>query len=240
MRLVLLVLLALVAVPTFAVAAHAWIQPGEAWNGGICTLNFVYDGVGPLAGRVFVASAAHCVSGVGEAVSVDGLGQIGRVVYVGDANWGGAQSPGRVDVSLIEVNAANVANVLPDVKGHPGLPHGYSTAATASPGAPLVVSGYGLGFTTTQTTRENRTGVLLAQTTRGYEAYDATIYGDSGGPIVELLSGRAVGIVRGVGIYQTVSTSPGTLGAFDDGPSVEGILSDLAAAGWPVALRNAS
>ena len=44
------------------------IQPGVAIvaDGSYCTLNWIYDGQGAQAGKVYGGTAAHCVSGVGQ------------------------------------------------------------------------------------------------------------------------------------------------------------------------------
>src|SRR5918998_995602 len=48
------------------------IQPGVAIvaDGSYCTLNWIYDGQGAQAGKVYGGTAAHCVSHVGQQVSL--------------------------------------------------------------------------------------------------------------------------------------------------------------------------
>ena len=64
------------------------LQPGDyvETSVGSCTLSFVYDGLGSLAGKVYIGTAAHCVSNVGELVrDIDGA-TVGRVALIGNAN----------------------------------------------------------------------------------------------------------------------------------------------------------
>src|SRR5439155_2156422 len=82
---VLLVLGVLVAAPSGQTTAP--IQPGSFMSTaeGGCTLSFVYDGAGPLAGNVYLGTAAHCVKKVGEDVVLEDGTVFGDVAVIGDA-----------------------------------------------------------------------------------------------------------------------------------------------------------
>ena len=156
------------------VAAPAYagnpIQPGAGIESkaGACTANFIFDGTGPMYGRVFVGTAAHCVpQEVGAPVTdapertgplVFGEGeQIGTVVALGD---GDAESI--VDWALIEVLPSRIPDVTPALKGHPDLPRGTEIRSRGdlARGDLLQFSGYAQGFDISGPTREQRVGLL--------------------------------------------------------------------------------
>lgn len=228
---VALVLLLLVA--PFAAAAAGDIHPGDKLN-GTCTLNFVFDGIGPRAGKVYIGTAAHCVLAIGDAASTPAAGTFGHVVYVGDLpeEETNGLAGSQLDFALIEVAPDFQASLRPDVRGHPGMPTGVTSAATTGSGDLLIVSGHGLGFGLSTATRENRTGVLIADDARSFLADTMAVPGDSGGPLLHA-DGRALGTISRLALF---ATPPST----DDGPTVAGILAELASVGFPVTLRTAS
>lgn len=214
----------------------ATIQPGDRVSTppGGCTLNFVYDGTGPQAGKVFIGTAAHCFTALGQPASADSVGEFGRVVYMGDFSSANAGSfdngiPGtQTDFSLIEVAPAFASFVLPEVRGHPGLPTGgVLPVADARLGDIIEFSGYGTGFEYTQETRESRFGVYVFRSGSNWQGEGPVLPGDSGGPVLHE-SGKAFG----------VATYLNVLGI--GGPLLEVSLGEAAAAGFPVTLRNAS
>jgi hypothetical protein len=218
------------------------IQPGDIvnTNAGQCTLNFAFDGQGSLAGKVFIGTAAHCVIGVtGQLVSTTGSANFGRVFWTGDysnsVNGGTAVENGipgtQLDFTLIEVLPAFVPRVIGEVAGHPGMPNGFTTSPTTSVGDLILCSGYGTGFSSVRATRENRTGALNSDTATSYTAWTPTVFGDSGGPLVHE-SGKAFGIVSG-------STIGLPWGYWSNGPTVQGVVTELAGLGISVTLRNA-
>src|SRR3712207_93655 len=97
------------------------IQPGEAIvaDGSYCTLNWIYDGQGAQAGKVYAGTAAHCVASVGQQVSLatgalgDEIERIGQVAFLEDA-----AAPGR-DYAFIEIDAEDHGKVDPALKGYP-------------------------------------------------------------------------------------------------------------------------
>ena len=78
-------------------AANEPIQPGVeiSTSVGGCTLNFIYDGTGAQAGKVFGGTAAHCVSELGQDVQLGSTGEtFGDVALIGDENSTVAEGAG--------------------------------------------------------------------------------------------------------------------------------------------------
>lgn len=201
-------------------AATVFLQPGGYMVAGnaACTTNFVFDG----GGKVYLGTAAHCVTSVGQDVS-DINGTVwGDVAIIGDAN---SPSP---DYAFIEVRAAQVSRVRAFVKGWPAYPTGVATPADALIGDHVQISGYGIGFDTTNVTQEQRQGILTHENTSTYQVVGPIDQGDSGGPIVDIKTGKAIGIVS------RLCTGTCT----EEGPTVQGILALAAARGFTVTLRT--
>lgn len=195
------------------------IQPGDPFD-GICTLDFVFDGAN---GSVYFGTAGHCVDD-GERVSTEGHGGFGTVVYVSD------DEGDRLDVALIEVDSDKEDAVEPTVKGHPGTPTGVTQDDGTQIGDRLLMSGYGVGYSTTQATRENRSAVLTFDNRIRYCSEAPVSFGDSGGPIVHAETGQALGVVSRLDPLDC----PGTL----FGPTVQGFLDQAADDGFDLTLRT--
>jgi trypsin len=217
-------------------AQEVVIQPGVSitMDGSFCTLNWIYDGTGPNAGRVFGGTAAHCVSGVGQDVSLTTgtLGEptvtFGDVAYVDD----------NLDYAFIEIRPELVGAVNPAMKGHPELPTGVSTTQTANEGDLIQFSGQGVGFHLLPATQEGRVGVLNYNDGTQHYVTGAVTPGDSGGPVGDITDGnKALGIVNTVGVGAEPEALT-VITAGEGGVSLEGMLSDAAAGGFPVALRT--
>lgn len=222
--------------------AGTFIQPGQQVRTplGSCTLNFAYDGTGDDAGRVFIGTAAHCFSAVGEPASVGGV-PVGQVVYLGDVRGGDNGIPGvQTDFALIEVLPAYHASVKGEVKGHPGLPTGLKPWGTARTGDLLYFSGYGTGFSATQPTREARVGVYTVRDNvdgrpANWAGIAPIIFGDSGGPVLHA-DGRALGVIS----YTQVVFAPDRVQTTGMGGAwVQVALSEAAAQGFTATLRTA-
>lgn len=209
---------------TPAGAAGEPIQPGVeiATSVGSCTLNFIYDGTGALAGKVYGGTAAHCVSAVGQPVTLGTGETFGTVALIGDENSTVA------DYAFIEVFPALHGRVVAAMKGHPTYPKGVTTAAETNVGDLVQLSGYGLGFGLTQPTQERRVAVVAYDDAEEHEVVAPLIFGDSGGPLVHVPTGKAYGIVSRlcVGLCE------------EEGPTVEGLLAKAAARGFTVRLRT--
>jgi hypothetical protein len=208
------------------------IQPGVSikTGEGYCTLNWIYDGAGPQAGKVFAGTARHCVSGVGQRVSLSttslgtSLGGFGSVAYVSHA----------LDYSLIEIDTAHLASVNPAVAGHPSIPSGVSVGARAKVGDVMQFSGHGVGFNLTSATQQERMGILGYNDGRHHYIYGPVTPGDSGGPVADVTDGnKAFGIVDTVGVAATPAPQAG-----EGGVSLDGLLKDAAKHGFPVTVRT--
>lgn len=229
-----LVLLLAVPLPSTSAGSDP-IQPGGRMHTSThgCTLNFVFDGTGSLNGRVFIGTAAHCVDSVGERIGLVGHANVGTVFYLGDVpnsiNGDGRGDNGypghQLDFALIEITGVNHP-VSAEVKGHPGWPTGATVSTETRSWDETFLSGYGMVFSTTQQTREMRSGVLYMDNARFYNTYAPAAPGDSGGPVLHE-SGKALGIASTIG--------PNGLA----GPTVEGVTTELADLGIPIQLRTA-
>lgn len=207
-------------------SAAAVIQPGAPIVAGnlLCTLNWIYDGPGgPYAG-----TAGHCVEGVGQRVALDEAGGapggFGSVALISS----------ELDYALIRVDAAELGNVSPTMRGHPNIPQGVSTIDTSSVGDTMQFSGYGAVVDLTKGTREQRRGVLGYNDGEQHYIYGVVTPGDSGGPVADVTDGsKAFGIVTTIGAGATPMPQAG-----EGGVSLDGLLSDAAANGFPVAVRT--
>ncbi len=205
-----------------SVDANNPIRPGDLIN-GVCTMAFIFDGQEHLSGKVYAISAAHCFSRVGQSVSTGGHPNFGTVVYMGnDANT-------RTDFALIEIKSSAHGSVVASVSGHPQYPTGVTSFLETRTGDLLQFSGWGTSFSFTPLTRENRVGVLTTDNVNEFYLAGPLDFGDSGGPIVHIATGKALGIESRVGV---------PFGS-DTGPTIEGILNRLDAAGYPLVIRTA-
>lgn len=211
-----------------------FIQPGEQVTTpeGLCTLNFAFDGVGSAAGKVYIGTAAHCFTALGQEASIAGLPSFGHVVYLGDyagINTGTFENgiPGaQADFSLIEVGSAYTSWVRGEVKGHPGLPTALLPHANANVGARLDFSGYGTGWEGNSILRESRSGVLVLKSAEKWNGVAPITPGDSGGPVL-YATGEAVG----------TATDLSALGA--GGVWLDVAIAQATQYGFPIQLRTA-
>lgn len=207
-----------------ASAAGEAIQPGVeiSTSVGGCTLNFIYDGTGAQAGKVYGGTAAHCVSAIGQTVQLGTGETFGTVALIGD------QDVTVEDYAFIEILPAVASRVNAAMKGHPSYPTGVASAAETSAGDVIQLSGYGVGFGLTQPTQEQRIGVLASDDAELHTVVAPLIFGDSGGPLVHAKSGKAWGIVSRlcVGVCE------------EEGPTVAGLLAKASARGFTVRLRT--
>lgn len=215
------------AVTAAPAAAQDPIQPGDyhETDAGACTLNFAYDGTGGLAGKVFMGTAAHCVTKVGQDVALQDGTVFGDVAFIGDADVT------ELDYAFIEVRPAYTARVSAAVKGHPTIPRGgFTTPGETRVGDLIQQSGYGVGAGLTATTRERRQSLLTYDDKEMHQILGFSIFGDSGGPYVHVPTGKAFGIVSRlcIGLCE------------EEGPTVQGLLDKAAARGFTVRLRTVS
>jgi hypothetical protein len=238
-----LAVLATALVPASAAAQTEPISPGSQAlfpNAG-CTLNFIFDGTGPAAGRVFAGVAAHCSEAVGDEVRMgDGTDPqaqlIGRVAVRGAYNPppGAGYVVVEEDWSLVEILPHAHGRVAPEMVGHPGFPTGVADPTRMASGDVLQFSGWGTATQATAETRERRQGQWMGGDEIKYDALAPLANpGDSGGPIVDVKSGGALGVVS-TG-YRIFCTPGCTL----EGPTIAHLIEGAAAEGVPVRLRAA-
>lgn len=245
-----LVLLAvpLVPLPTGAATTQDPIQPGDplvnSEGEAYCTLNYVFDSA--TDGEVYMGTAAHCVD-QGATVRTANHGSFGTVAFVGDE-----EDPSS-DYALIEVDDSARKHVQAKVRGFPGAPTGVARPVDTMPGDRVMTSGWGTLTDGTETTRENRTGVLTAHEVDLMQGETTAHPGDSGGPWTHG-SGLALGIVSRLTVgadfesaevfvpivEETVTAPVPSPFAGDQGPTVQGLLAGAQNAGYDLSLRTAS
>ena len=229
---------AALTLPAAAPAAAQTIQPGASIvaDGSYCTLNWIYDGSGTQAGKVYAGTAAHCVEEVGQVVSLatsslgSSIERIGTVAFMGDA-----EQPGR-DYAFIEIDAGDLGKVDAALKGHPEIPTGVSRGYAE--GDLIQFSGHGVGFHVSQPTREERVGVLNWSDGVEHGVLGAVTPGDSGGPVANRTDGNtAFGIVNtvGAGVNSSALT---VVTAGEGGANLDFVLADAASRGFTVTLRT--
>lgn len=224
-RALLFAALAALTLPVTA-SAQVKLQPGGELSTtlGGCTANFVYDGVGARAGKVYLGTAAHCLEDVGDPVE-DGSGtEFGDVAFIHD------EAEASTDYAFIEVRTSELGRVDPSLKGYPTYPTGFTVPEDTTIGDLLQISGFGVGFGETGTTQEKRQGVLQSDNAETYAMSGPSVNGDSGGPLVHIKTGKALGVISRYG-FETAST--------DYGPTMQGVLDKAAKAGFAVTLRLA-
>jgi hypothetical protein len=205
-----------------AAPASISIRPGTymATRNSGCTFSFVYDGTDFLDGNVYIGTAAHCVSRLGEDVAISNGTPVGDVAMMGSAK------SASTDWALVKIRPEYVQYVHPSVIGHSKAPTGYAKSSHA--GDQVYFSGYGIPFDHTPQTRQNRTGVMVSQGKTRYTLIGMDSWGDSGGPII-LANNLAMGIVS-----RLCENDPCT----SEGPTVSGILGQVQAWGLTVTLRT--
>ena len=215
-----LVAVATVISPGAARAADTLIQPGAEVNSSVgqCTLNFVFRDAG---GSLFIGTAGHCSKSPGDAMTDENGVRIGTVAF--------RIQSGDDDFTLIRIDPARYGEVSSSVRNWGG-PTGSTVSTQTATGDILLLSGYGVVFSTLAQTR-GRPGILADDTPTAYLAELPAIFGDSGGPVIEASTHKALGIVSGIGL----TIPPSTL----LGPTVEGTLATLAAHGFPLQLVTA-
>jgi hypothetical protein len=205
------------------------IQPGSSLEFGnsFCTANWVYDG----AAGPYLGAAGHCTTGVGQEVDLatGSLGSpiepIGKVVYVSQA----------LDFLLIQLDASVVSQVSPAMAGHPAIPSGVSTPATAKQGDLIQFSGHGVGFDFAAATQQQRVGIFNFFDGGNQDVLGAVSPGDSGGPVADITDGnKAIGIVDTVGL----TFAGGGANVGEAGVAVFALLQDAAAHGFSISLRT--
>ncbi len=206
-------------------------QPGSSITdgNGYCTLNWIYNGTGTQAGKTYGGAAAHCFTqGTRVWISDASLGtpivQFGTVAYRSSA----------LDFELIQVDSPCACTVSAAMAGHPDIPKGVSTTSTAAVGDVIQYSGHGVATDATTPTQQDRVGVLGYNDGTQHYSYGVVSPGDSGGPVADVTDGnKALGIVDTVGVALTPIPQAG-----EGGVSMQALLADAAAHGFPVSVRT--
>jgi len=187
----------------------------------------VYDG----PGGPYIGAAGHCTTGVGQQVDLatgslgSSIERIGQVAFVSSA----------LDYCLIRLDAAVLSQVSPAMAGHPEIPTGVSTPATASQGDVIQFSGHGVGFDFSNVTQQQRVGIFNFFSGGEQYVLGPVTPGDSGGPVADVTDGnKAIGIVDTVGL--TVAFPNVNVG--EGGAAVYALLADAAANGFSITLRT--
>lgn len=186
---------------------------------GACTGGFLFDGVGARAGTTYMGTAAHCVRELGQDVSLAATGEIfGDVAWMGDAST--------YDIALIGIRPEYAPRLEAGMLGHEQFPTAVARPGHTKDGDAVLVNDL--------VVVPKPQGVLLSDDAREYVIDARVIPFDSGGPVVHVDSGGALGVVsRGHDC---------TFGPFDcasySGPTVHGSLEAYELAGFPVRLRT--
>lgn len=210
--------------PAWGNVATARIRPGaEAVTSlGTCTFNFLFHD-GAIA---YVGTAAHCTESVGDRVATPGVGRFGTVVYDSDRDF---DADPLLDFTLVRIDDDKIRLAHPAMFGvH--APTGLALAHDLNQGEALTLHGHGVLVGETEASRL-RGGVLVTATQTHYKADLPAVYGDSGAPLVETETGRAVGIISQYGLDLPVPTT-------DKGPLLRHVLDELARNGYPVSLAT--
>lgn len=199
------------------------IRPGASL-GGYCTFNFVYyqPGTKRHAPKAYIGTAGHCTDAIGERVHLEGMGEIGTVVYDSDL------VNSTVDFSLVRIDDELIRKTNPQMLGWEG-PKGIVDVSSLSIGDRIDVYGYGLGVGLTEQSRP-RWGVLASWDDREYQADMPAVNGDSGAPLLHDETGTAFGIISRYGFTVPPST--------DLGPLMPWVLSEVAKGGYKVKLAT--
>lgn len=216
-----------------ALALDGIIQPGERLvaGGALCTMAFIADGTGSKAGKVYAITAAHCVGPAGTRASTFGSpeGGFGTIALRGPwVDDGGCGSPRSEDYALVEVDEAQENRVVPWVKGHPEYPTGVTTPSQTVARDLLQFSGYGTGWTAHNVTREERVGLLSFDDSTFWGGLATATPGDSGGPVVHVPTGKALGLVNCLGAGTSTNT----------GVTIAHVLDRAAAQGFGLVVRT--
>jgi hypothetical protein len=190
-----------------------------------CTLGFFYEGRGTVEGVVYASFASHCTNEVGQDVVIHETGEtIGDVAAFGKQEAPGVPESIETDWALIEIREEYLDRASPALKGYPQYPTGLTSHAATEQGDEILLSPL----------PDERKGALVDDEQGRYRISGPVVPSDSGGPLVHLPSGEALG---------TVSAGDDCLfGPFEcetyTGPTVHGIVPQMAAAGFPVELMT--
>lgn len=216
------------------------IQPGMLVanpTGSHCTGGFVFDGVGELAGKHYLGLAAHCVDDKlgGPVADADGdvFGRVALTTWPYDSYAD--------DYAFVEIDPAFYPRVDPALAGHPGVPTGLLPAGGGAVGDRVQFSGWGFVTEGKTFTREQRVAFLKSTSDRLWFAWGIVSNTDSGGPVVHLPTGGALGSVSNYCVPLPTEHAEGfEPGCTAWGPTIAGIVGAAAKRGFTVEVRTAA
>lgn len=193
--------------------APVQIYPGPAYPEalretpfGVCTLNFVFRGrerAHPQPRQrkhvhTYIGTAGHCMQSraIGQRVAAPDVGEFGTLAfrtYCGTPNCDGR--PFTDDFALIRVDADKLHWVSPVVPVIGTAPSGFTTSEETSAGDVLLVPGQGVPFSIAG--GSTWASVLEDDDSVAYTATPQGTGGHSGGPVVRLSDGKALGVLIG-------------------------------------------
>lgn len=233
------VLLAALLVAPAASESAQKIQPGmlvtAADSSGGCTGNFIYDGLGPRAGATYIGLASHCVGEVADPIAVDrDRVPFGRLVH---KNW--PLRTIRDDWALIEIFPERLADVDPAQRGNPRFPTGVADEDDVAVGDEIRISGWGAFMYLNEEVQTHRSGVTTYWDGVYHDLAGPILTGDSGGALVHVPSGKALGIVSAFCTPSNFTAEHQPVGCTAFGPSAAEVMREMAKKGFPVRMRLA-
>lgn len=219
--------------PQWAALSEAKLQPGSLLLPSGCTAGFLF--VDPVLRAYYVGTAAHCTDsadgttqdGTGTRISVEfeevDLGEIGTVVFDSDGpvpvSDDIVQNTPLADFSLIQLDEGFSRIANPQMISFDG-PKGFVTCNETSPGDLVGVYGNGTLFLTLGTLQSRQALLLRCNPGSTVVSNTPASPGDSGGPLLHVPSGKALGHMVGTDFATTTSIS------------IEHVFSALAEAGF--------
>jgi hypothetical protein len=195
---------------------------GEHRAIGTCSLGYVFDGKDEHTGKVFISTAAHCATDVGDDVMLLETSEVfGDYAAIGDSSTSAG------DWALIEVRPEYHARISAAFKGYPQYPTDRTVPGHTAEGDSIRQTDWPYGGVP----RQSR---LVSDTGESYVIAGPVIPFDSGGPLAHEASGGALGLVSRGHNCRLPSLSCETY----SGPTVQGILGKAAEAGFPIDLRT--
>lgn len=208
----------------------------EQSTGG-CTANFIYDGLGPVAGRTFIGMASHCFAEnepPGTTVLDRDRVPFGRLVV----KTRPLRSV-REDWALIEISPHRLADVDASVRGNPKAPTGVADVDDVAIGDEVRVSGWGSFMYLYPELQQNRAGRVTNWDSDVYEIVAPVLFGDSGGGLIHVSSGKALGLVSAWCTPTNYSTDHLPLACTVYGPTIRFVEEAAAERGYPIRMRRA-
>ncbi|MFN2525634.1 MAG: hypothetical protein ABR505_05140 [Actinomycetota bacterium] len=189
---------------------------------GSCSVGYVFDGKRKVKGKVFIATAAHCMTDPGDDVMLLETGEaFGEYAVLGSSD------SAATDWALIEVFPEYQERVSPAFKGYPQYPVGYTTPDDAAAGDAIRQTDWPYGGLP-------REAILTEMDEQVYVLEGPVIPFDSGGPLAHMDSGFALGLVS----QGQDCPLPSLHCASYTGPTIQTVLKQATAAGFPITLRT--